>query len=58
MSTNDKRIQELEAMKHRIEHDLRRVNSMGEHIGPNEPLTRNYKNTLRELQELKKTEVK
>lgn len=56
--SNEQRIKELEAVKMRIENDLRKVNSMGGHIGPNEPLTRNYKNTLRELHELKKGESK
>lgn len=56
--SNDKRIQELEAVKMRIESDLRKVSAMGGHIGPNEPLTRNYKSTLRELQELKKGDAK
>lgn len=56
--SNDRRIQELEAVKMRIESDLRKVSAMGGHIGPNEPLTRNYKSTLRELQELKKGDAK
>lgn len=44
-----KRINELKGAILRMESDMRKVKATGGHIGPNEPLAKNYMNAVREL---------
>lgn len=54
MVDNNKRIQELQGLKQRLETDLSRVRFMGGELDRNAPLQRNYKNVVSELNSLKK----
>ena len=50
---DNKKLEELEAYRARLENDISRARLMGHHLDRNVPLTRNYQNVVQEINKLK-----
>lgn len=51
---NNEEMQRLQNLKFRLESDMRRISMIGGIPGPNDPIVRNYKNVVSEIQKIGK----